>query len=115
MHKYLVKYKKCKKWVHKFYKQFDMYSCMNVFLHMLPTLGATNLKPNVQKIPNCKRKNHFPCNLFGMDYVAFKILVSCIIQSNALCEHYQTQMYALFIHERKLKSMHYLIHSFLFL
>jgi hypothetical protein len=94
MHKYLVKYKKCKKWVHKFYKQFDMYSCMNVFLHMLPTLGA---------------------NLFGMDYVAFKILVSCIIQSNALCEHYQTQMYALFIHERKLKSMHYLIHSFLFL
>jgi hypothetical protein len=57
---------------------------------MLPTLGATNLKPNVQKINQIAKKNHFPCNPFGMDYVVFKILVSCIIQSNALCEHYQT-------------------------
>jgi len=60
---------------------------------------------NIKNQPNGKKRNHFPCCSFRMDFVAFQILISYIIQSNTLCEHCQTYMYALFIHESKLKSI----------
>jgi hypothetical protein len=56
------------------------------FLHMLPTLGAINSKPNeCKKSTKWQNKNHFPCSAFRMDFVAFKILcityyfIKCII------------------------------------
>jgi len=58
---------------------------------MLPTLGAINSKPNeYKKSTKWQKKNHFPCSAFRMDFVAFKILVSHIISSNALYEDFQT-------------------------
>ncbi len=61
-------------------------------LHMLLTLGAKNSRLSEYKKTTKwpKIKNHFPCSPFRMDYIAFKIFVSYIIQSNALYEHCQT-------------------------
>jgi hypothetical protein len=46
------------------------------FMHILPTLGATNFKPSeYKKSTKWKKRNHFPCCPFRMDFVAFKILI----------------------------------------
>jgi len=52
---------------------------MKNFLHILPTLGATNFKPSECKKSNGKKGISFFCCPFKMDSIAFKFLISYII------------------------------------
>jgi hypothetical protein len=92
-----------------------MFHCMKIsyifFRHLGPQILSLMNKKNQ---PNGEKMNHFVSSPFRMDFVIFKILISYIIQSNALYEHCQTYMYALFIHERKLKLIA-LFNTFLFI
>jgi hypothetical protein len=61
------------------------------FYALLPKLGAKNFKPSeYKKEANGKKKNHFPCNPFRKNYIAFKILIPYIINQMHYNEHCQT-------------------------
>jgi hypothetical protein len=61
------------------------------FLHCCQKLGPQILSlVNTKNKPMAKKGNHFPCNPFRTNYVAFKILISYIINQMHYNEHYQT-------------------------
>jgi hypothetical protein len=105
-----------KKWIYKFYKQLDLYSCMKISCtccqHSGPQIWSLM---NTKNQPNCKKRNCFLCSPFGMDYVAFKILYHTLFNqmhymniSKYKCMHYLSM-------KDNWSQLHYLIHSFLFL
>jgi len=67
-------------------------------MHILPTLEATNFKPNEYKKSTKwkKKKNHFPCCPFKMDFLPSKFLYHILFN----------QMH--YINIAKHKCMHYL-------
>jgi len=68
-----------------------MFSCMKISCTCCWHLGPQILSlMNIRNQPNGKIKSLFPSSPFKMDFVAFKILVSHIISSNVLYEHFQT-------------------------
>ncbi len=68
-----------------------MFSYMKISFTFFQHLGSQILSlVNTKNQPNGKKKNHFPSCPFKMDFIAFKTVISYIIQSIALYEHCQT-------------------------
>jgi len=82
---------------------------------MLLTFRATKSKPNeYKKSTKWQKMSHNPWNLFGMDFVTFKILVAYTYNQmhymNIIkyrCMHYLSM-------KENWRQFHYLIHFFLF-
>jgi hypothetical protein len=114
MYKYFkVKTKNAKDEYVSFYCQLDMFSWMKFFYTCCQHLGPQILSlVNIINQPNGQKWNHFPCSLFKMHYVAFKILYHILFnQMHYMNISKQGCMHYLFMSENW-SQFHYLIHSF---